>query len=296
MVRAATGAILLFSIDLGNAAAAGPSGEQIAAGLAEFSRQGGNLTVNQLTDRAIINWQDFSIAQGHSARFVQPGDASAVLNRVVSNNPSQIYGELSANGRVFLINQNGVLVGQSGVIDTHGFVASTLDVSDAAFMAGGDLEFSGNGAGAVTNLGRIRGLDGDVFLIAPQVDNQGVVQADGTAGIAAGAQVLLREAGSQRLWVGASPVPADGDGIDTGVRNGGLVQATQAELQAAGGNVYALSINNTGVVRATTVASEGGRILLRAGNGGTVISSGTLDASSASGQGGRIEVTGARSA
>ncbi len=283
------GGLLILSFAISAPAAAAPAGEHLVAGMAEFSRQGGNLTINQLSERAIINWQDFSISHGNVTRFVQPGASSAVLNRVISGNASHLFGDLKANGQVFLINPNGVLVGSTGVIDTRSFVASTLDLSNQDFLDGGDLSFSGQGAGIV-NLGRIRGLGGDVFLIAPQIDNQGVIETDGVAGLGAGAQVLLRDSGSERLWVGAAPVAADGNAID----NSGLIEAAQAELQSAGGNVYALSINNSGAVRATTVANEGGRILLKAGSGGTVISSGTLDASSATGQGGHIEVTGTR--
>ena len=93
---------------------ANPLGEQVMSGSAAFNRSGNSLTVTQGSERAIINWQNFSISHGQTTSFVQPGIASAILNRVVSKNPSEIYGTLNANGKVYLINQNGILVGPGG--------------------------------------------------------------------------------------------------------------------------------------------------------------------------------------
>lgn len=72
------------------------------------------LIVNQGTDRAVINWNSFSIANGELTKFVQPSSSSAVLNRVVTANPSAIYGTLQANGNVYLINPGGVWWEQAG--------------------------------------------------------------------------------------------------------------------------------------------------------------------------------------
>ena len=62
-------------------------------------------------------------------------------------------------------------------------------------------------------------------------------------------------------------------------------------MRAANDNVYALAINNSGIVRATTVANEGGKIVLRAEQG-IVVNSGTLDASGE--KGGEVQVLGSR--
>src|SRR5262245_56908107 len=104
---------------------ANPLGEQVAAGSATFNRDGSTLNVTT-SDRAVINWQDFSIGAGELTRFLQPNASSAVLNRVVSGNPSSILGSLQANGQVYLVNPNGILVGAGAQIDCHSFVASTL--------------------------------------------------------------------------------------------------------------------------------------------------------------------------
>ena len=91
---------------------AGPAGEQVVAGQASVTRAGANTLITQTTDRAAINWQNFSVGANEAVRFAQPSASSITLNRVLGQNPSEILGSLSANGQVFILNPNGVLFGR----------------------------------------------------------------------------------------------------------------------------------------------------------------------------------------
>jgi filamentous hemagglutinin family protein len=270
---------------------ANPAGGVVASGSATILPPGGGmLTINQQSSKAIINWNSFSIASGEKTQFIQPGQNAAILNRVTGGNPTQIYGTLQGNGQIYLINPSGILVGPGGVVNTHSFIGSTLDVSDSSFLSGAGMVFSGDSAAGVRNEGTINAIGGDVFLFAHTVDNIGTINAPGgTAGLAAGSEILLQPAGDERIAVLAGNVNVPQSA--TGVNNLGAVNAASAELKAAGGNIYALAINNGGIVRATSVVNQGGRILLRA-DGGNVQSSGTLDASSTTGNGGTVQVLG----
>ncbi|MDQ3621642.1 MAG: filamentous hemagglutinin N-terminal domain-containing protein, partial [Verrucomicrobiota bacterium] len=255
------------------------------AGSARFDRAGKTLQITT-SDKAVIHWQDFSIGEGARTRFIQPGAHSAALNRVVSGLPSNILGDLEANGKLFLINPNGVLIGPGARIDTAGFLASTLDVSDAQFLAGGDLDFLGSSTASIVNQGTINAIGGDVFLIARSVENSGAINApEGTVGLAAGQDVLLKQAGDERLFVR----PGTGTKGGTGVTQSGRIAAAAAELKASG-NLYALAINHSGVTRATGAVSKGGRVFLTA-NGGSVQHSGQISARKGS-AGGRVQITG----
>ena len=109
----------------------------MVAGQAQVSQPNAlNMVINQATNKAIINWQQFSIAHPEAVRFFQPGASSIALNRVIGVDPSLIYGQLSANGGVWLINPNGILVGSTGRINVNSFVASTLDMANADFLSG----------------------------------------------------------------------------------------------------------------------------------------------------------------
>src|SRR5579871_2974616 len=134
---------------------ANPTGGVVANGAATIAGQGtSSVLINQGSDRAVINWQTFSIGSGELTKFVQPSSTSATLNRVLGGQTSFINGTLSANGQVFLLNGNGIVVGPSGLINTAGFTASTRDITDTDFMSG-HLHFVGSSDGGVRNLGTI---------------------------------------------------------------------------------------------------------------------------------------------
>jgi filamentous hemagglutinin family protein len=271
---------------------ANPVGGTVVAGSATITGQGtASTTINQQSHNAIINWQTFSIGAGEVTHFNQPSATASILNRVMSGNPTEIFGMLQGNGRVFVINPNGILVGRGGVVDTHGFMASTRNVTDANFLSGHTLNLFGDSTAGVRNDGSIQALGGDVFLVAHTIENSGTISApQGTVGLAAGSQVSLVQSGHEHLSVLAGSGSAD-----TGIDNQGVIQAASAELKAAGGNIYSLAINNGGVIRANSLVNEGGRIVLRA-SGGNIQNTGSLIANKANGNGGEIIVDGGRNA
>src|SRR5262245_13460104 len=116
-------------------ALANPLGGQIVGGNASIQGQGtARVTVTQSSNRAIINWNTFNIGAGEKTQFVQPNSSSVALNRVTGGlGPSQLYGTLTANGRIFLVNPDGILVGPGAVIDTAGFLATTSDIKNRDF-------------------------------------------------------------------------------------------------------------------------------------------------------------------
>ncbi|MDF3086802.1 two-partner secretion domain-containing protein, partial [Burkholderia sola] len=94
----------------------------------------------------------FSVDRGERVAFLQPNSNSVALNRVISNNVSNIDGPIDANGKVFLVNPNGVMFGPGAQINVGGLVASTRNISDADFLAG-NYRFSGTSAAAIINQG-----------------------------------------------------------------------------------------------------------------------------------------------
>ena len=291
--RAAT--VLAGSLALAGAAAAAPpppssalpNGMQLVAGKAGVAVQGSSMTVSQATQQAILNWQGFNIGSAAQVRFDQPNASAVALNRVVGGEASAIYGKLSSNGKVFLVNPQGVLFGAGAQVDVGGLVASSLGLSDQAFLSG-SYEFSGGGAGAVRNEGSIRAAGGVVALLAPAVSNSGVIAAQGgSVALAAGNAVGLDFRGD-----GLITVRVEQGALNALAENKGLVQADggQVLLTARAADAVARStVNNSGVVQARGLVAEGGTIRL-VGDGN--VQAGSLDVSSAAGQGGSIEVSG----
>jgi len=265
---------------------ANPIGGIVVTGDAQIQNSVPGLTsIVQHSNRAVIDWQSFSIAAGEHTNFIVPDATSATLNRVLGYDPSIVNGRLTSNGNLFLINSNGIVFGQGAVVDVGGLTASTLNVSNEAFMAGGEMNFQGTSQAAVKNAGMIQ-ASGDVFLIGYQVSNSGTIRApNGTVGLAAGSDVLIMPVGDERVIVRNAAGPHK----KTGVSNSGTIEANVAELKAHNGNVYAMAIRNTGRVAATGVTKQGGRILLTA-NGGKIQNSGTLVARALSGNGGQVKI------
>ena len=176
--------------------AAGPEGANVVGGAATITGQGGPaVTVNQSTQNAIINWHTFNIGRGESVTFQQPNSGSVALNRVTGGlGPSEILGSLTANGRIFLINRDGILFGPGAVINTTGFLASTNDIRNADFMAGRyNFNIPGRPDASIVNHGRITATSGGfAALVAPGVRNTGTITATlGTVALASGNSFTL---------------------------------------------------------------------------------------------------------
>ncbi len=239
-----------------------PQGGQAVIGSATYNYQGQRLdvtTTNGAGNRSAINWQSFNVGAGHTTHIQQPNSNSSSLNRVVTNNPSAIFGTLSSNGQIILVNQNGIAVGRGGVVDTAGFTASTLNISDADYAAG-RLRFQSNAlangsstAGNIQIDGSIRSKNGDIVLLAPNI-NVGHKDA-----------LLKSDNGNVILGAGQS-VEITGRGLE-GVKF--LVQSPANQVTNLGnlqGNavgIFAGSLKHSGSITAQTAALEGGKIVLR---------------------------------
>ena len=255
----------------------------------DLTQQGNELNINQTTQNAIANWQSFSIGADEVVNVQQLNADSALLNRVLGADPSKLLGQLNANGQVYLINPNGVLVGEGAQINAAEFIASTLDVSDADFLNGGDLLFSGDSTANVLNLGSITSSSGDVVLIASSVINDGELSApEGLVALGAGNEILLATEQNQRLIVRSALA---NNMSETGIDNSGLIEAAEAALVAAGGDIYDLAINQTGIIKATGIENKAGRILLTA-DGGDIQFSGSASAQNLDGSGGQVNIGG----
>jgi filamentous hemagglutinin family protein len=270
-----------------------PTGEQVAAGQVSVGRpNAGNMVIQQGTPSAIVNWNSFSIGGAEAVRIQQPSASSVILNRVLGNSPSDIYGQLSANGKVFLVNPNGVLFGRSASVDVGSLVASTLSIRNEDFLAG---RYTFTGAGrSVVNHGSITAAErGTVALLGGSVRSDGTIVATlGTAALAAGGQITLDLAGD-----GLSKLTITQAALDAQVANGGAIIADGGQVLLSARSLDALAasvISQTGSVRARSLVERNGRIVLDGGDGGTTLVSGDIDATGAQAgsTGGEIQVLG----
>jgi len=286
-----------------------PSGQQVVNGNAAFTTQGHSLTITN-TPNTIINWQKFSIWGNEAVIFSQQSSSSSVLNRITGQNPSIILGLLQSNGRVFLINPNGIFFGRGAQVNVNGLIASTLDISNQDFLTGNYNFTAGPTAGSIQNRGTITTPGGgSVYLIAPSLENSGIITSpNGNIMLAAGHSVQLVDSSNPDIAV---VVSAAGDsavnlgqiiaqsgkiGIYGGlITQSGTVSADSATVGSNGKIILKATKDIRLNAGSITSAKGGGTISVLADmQNGTVNVAGTLDASAPNGgNGGFIETSAA---
>ena len=248
------------------------------------------LNVNQNSARAVINWNTFNVGSAATVNFNQPNAQSATLNRVQDLNPSQIFGRINATGQVTLINPAGVYFSPTAVLDVGALTATSMQQSDADFLAG-KADFKRSGAtGSVVNDGKITaGLNGYIALLAPEVRNQGVIVAQqGTVALASGEAIRLNFDPASRL-ASLTVTPAQIAGL---VENRSAVQAPGGLIILSATAVDRLmgSVINSGKLNASSLTAKGGRIVLE-GDSVTLAANSRISANGATG-GGEVLVGG----
>lgn len=272
-----------------------PTGGKVVSGRGVISSTGNATTIKQGSQNLSLDWQSFDIGSESSVTFLQPNEMAIAVNRVLGNDASTILGKLDANGRVFLINPNGVLFGEQAQVNVGGLVASTLDFADST-LGSDRLQFSGESKASVINRGTITAdTGGYVALLGHQVSNQGVISARlGSVALAGGSAVTLNFDGSRLV-----DMEIDRNTLNALAENRQLIVADGGQVLMSAGakdSLLASVVNNTGVVQAQTVDNRDGRIVLLGGmEAGSTHVEGTLDASAPSvGDGGFIETSAAQ--
>lgn len=242
----------------------------IAGGVSVATPNAATMNITQTTARAIAQWNTFSIGADATLNVAQPSTSSVLLNRLVGGAPaSVIAGKMNANGHVYLINPAGVTFSKGSSVSVGGLVASTLNMStsDEAFMGGANrLEFA-RPSGAfesVENDGSITvGNGGTAALIGSLVANRGTIVANGgTAAMASGETVTIDFAGDGLTTLRVTP------GLYSGVANSGTMQANGGRVALIATTGFEVSngvVNSRGVLRADSMASRNGEIILDSG-------------------------------
>jgi filamentous hemagglutinin family protein len=257
-----------------------PTGNWLGSGQATHAYSGNTLTINQTSNRAILNWQSFNIGRDGAVRFNQPGSSAAALNRIFDANPSVIQGQLTANGQIYLINQSGIIFGQGAQVNVGALVASTLDITDELFERGllsadgsaAAFAFRGDAGQYLSSLVRVEaGADlrtttgGRILVFAPRVENAGSIHTpEGQAILAAGSKIYLAAPQDTSLRGLLVEVDSDTGGADPTVNT--VINQALGKIVAERGNITlaALAVNQSGRVSATTSVNLNGSVRLLA--------------------------------
>jgi filamentous hemagglutinin family protein len=262
---------------------ANPEGMTVNRGTATATTTGSQLDLTVSRD-AFLTWSSFNIGSGESTIFHQPSASSIVWNRITDSNPSQIWGHLSANGIVVLMNQSGFYFGPGSVVNAAGFVATTATTLPQ-FDLGGNWQFNGPPpAASIVNYGEIRANSGgSIYMIAEKIENHGVLMApDGTLGLYAGKNVLMSERPDGR-----------GLSVQVSLPEGSIDNSGRMVADAGSIMLNAQTVNQTGTIQANSVRSKNGVIELVASESITLGADSVIEAngdSSSRSTGGKITI------
>ncbi len=275
--------ILLFNTPV----FAAPNGANVVHGNVNITQSGSNTIINQSLDKAIVNWNSFDVSKGESVQFNQNSSSSIILNRVTNGLPTSIFGNINANGNVFILNNAGVLIGNGANINTNSFLAGAANINDNDFIAG-KYNFYG-AAGNVINNGNIKVQNGGyAVLMGKNVANNGLISAKlGKIYLSSGETFRMDMSGNDLIGVAVEKGVSDALINNTGniKAEGGTIVMTAKNAS----DMIRQSVNNTGVIDASSISYEGGHVILGAENG-QITNNGEINASSVSDKGGIIEI------
>lgn len=272
--------VLLVSCSMAGLTFANPEGGVVTAGDATITQSPGNTQIQQHSQQAIVEWRSFNIGASEKTQFVQPNASSIALNRISPNQgASQIYGQLTANGRIILVNQAGIYFGPTARVDVAGIIASTSDITNQNFLNGNYIfDQASSFGGSITNAGQIIAAEhGLVALVGNNVRNDGMIEAhSGNIVLASGNKFTLDFNGDELINFSVDEASEHANVTNKGTLNadGGRILITAKAAQGVIDNV----INMEGVALARSVSEKNGEIILD-GHEGTVNVAGTLNAS-----------------
>ncbi len=254
-----------------------PTGAEVRHGTIGIAQTGNTLNINQSTQSGIIHWNSFNIGSAATVNFNQPNATAATLNRITGNEASVIQGAMNATGAVYVINRNGILFDKGAQVNLHSLVASTLDIQDDDLFLNGFLTqavnspafseaytgFTGDappGMVRVAEGARIAATsNGRIILLAPDVENKGIVESPGGQVIlAAGHKAYFRIAdGSDKSLL---------RGLTVEVESGGSAVNLGQLAADDGGDVTLIGklVKQNGLVTASTTVNLNGSIHLLA--------------------------------
>jgi filamentous hemagglutinin family protein len=301
--------LVIPSLLLSSALFALPEGEKVAAGRADFQRKNSHSLAIKTSEKAIINYHQFHIGEKEYVEFIQPSAKSLVLNRIKGQDPSKILGHLKANGRVFLVNPNGIYFGPNASVNTGSFLASTLNIRDEDFL-NDKFEFylePGTEHASIVNEGVLAANpEGFIALFAPSIEQRGSILAKaGKVALAAGEKVVLDFSGDGRIQFSV-----DGELKKALIENAGAIDAVGGTVSISlktARDAIKMVVNSDGITPANAMEEVNGivrlvhhskivadSIAIDGGEGSSIDVRGTIDARNLEpgGTGGTVHVLG----
>jgi len=273
---------------------AAPEGGRVVQGIGNIEQNANITNVNQVSDLLTVEWSSFDLDSQEVVNFLQPNNQAWVLNHILQNGPSQINGQINANGNVLLINPRGMIFGENALINAGSFTASSLWLDKEDFLNGNfyfkDIDPS---QGRIINHGLISAATGGfVNLLGESISNEGILSANmGYVSLAAGSELYLTFDDQNFLGVKVTQEVINNDaGLKAAIDNKGKIEGESVRviMQAESAkDLFDLAVNHEGIIEAT--GFDGGEVSIAAN--GAIKMNGNID-SSGDNNSGSVDIAG----
>ena len=246
----------LILVTTSGMATAAPEGGNIVGGSGSIDKQGNKTTITQNSEKLVVDWDSFNVTKTEHVHFKQQNTTDAALNRIYSTRPSEIWGQITGKGNIWLLNPNGVIFGKTAKVKTGNLVAAGMWMSKQDFMSGRYVLNNQRGTGDVSNAGKIEARN--IGLAGANINNSGTIRAKaGKVSLASGEKMTVDFAGDRLLGFVTDKIP----GKETSIENSGSIEAEEVSISiGTAKDIYGGVINTTGVIRATATDKTGGVI------------------------------------
>ncbi len=211
-----------------------------------------NVTITQTSALAQLTWKTFNVAPNQHLTFSQQSSSWIVINSVQDPNakPSEILGDISATGKVYILNANGILFGAGSTLNVGSLIAATADIASTQFSQNAD------GSNSFSLYGSAAGKPSTSFLptFIPFTSSTGSAIAPGNITVEAGAVIET-----------PAPTGSNGGGyvmlLGGNVSNAGAIMTPQGQTVLAAGTSFSLQQGFSGSVSSgntlsTTIGSD----------------------------------------
>ncbi|HHF7319211.1 TPA: filamentous hemagglutinin N-terminal domain-containing protein [Haemophilus influenzae] len=242
-----------------------PQKDRVVFGDVNIEKTADKMTINQTSDKAQINWHSFNIGENKEVKFEQPNANAVAYNRVTGGNASQIQGKLTANGKVYLANPNGITITKGAEINVAGLLATTKDLEQISESGNNKFTRKSTKEGQVLNQGKITAQD-FVVLNGDKVINEGEISVEKNSANNGKVYLSSGEDFTFTLPDSVISVALEDNAVQGIVKNEGIIKAGEITLLSAKGRKEALDslVVNNGVLEATKVSNRKGKIVLSA--------------------------------
>lgn len=216
-------------------------------------------------DRSVINWNNFgsgtdTIAAGDTISYRLPSASSSILNVVSGAANTTINGAIESNANVYILNPNGIVIGNGARIDVSRLTLSAVDNAFSgqfAFLNDGKLP-SENGTRTASGSVVINSSvsSGNIIALTKDISISGLLSS-GALTISADGNVLVGTGGGTVYNTGPISITNTSGNTTIGSAGASVVAPNGIIVNSTSGTITTVAGSNINSNRVSFITSTG---------------------------------------